>query len=156
MAAYACHLAVRLFPTIYSPSSAVTAKLLGICAEVATLLEKAGTTPTPRFSSAAIFGRHLRLILRAKARDLLESHKAKSIKGLEPLSGADWNEQTTSGLLSQGASPTAVLSSNYLDSMNDNLPSANDLQWLWNDTAWSDILHGCMDQNINISGMHTG
>lgn len=144
MAAYACHLAVRLFANVHGTAPAATAHLLGICAEVATLMEKAGTTPNHRFSSAAIFARHLRLILRSRARALLEDQKTKSLENFVPTNAAFAGINTTSGLMSQGASPTAVLSSSLLDGMGTLGSSSTDLQWLWNDNAWSDILTACL------------
>ncbi|GAT28438.1 hypothetical protein RIB2604_02600780 [Aspergillus luchuensis] len=66
MIAYAAALAIRLFSTLYNTHAGDEGELLGLLGQVALQLEKAGSTPSHRIGIAAVLGRHLLSVLRAK------------------------------------------------------------------------------------------
>ena len=70
MSSYAAVLALRLFPQLYGDRPGQQVELLALLAEVATQLEKAGTTPVHRFGVAALLGQHLLMVLKRQLRTL--------------------------------------------------------------------------------------
>ena len=66
MIAYAATLALRLFPALCGTHPGDETELLALLGQVALQLEKAGSTPPHRTGIAAVLGRHLLSILRAK------------------------------------------------------------------------------------------
>lgn len=70
MSSYAAVLALKLFPQLYGDRPGQQVELLALLAEVATQLEKAGTTPSHRFGVAALLGQHLLMVLKRQLRTL--------------------------------------------------------------------------------------
>ncbi|CAK45447.1 hypothetical protein AnigIFM59636_002595 [Aspergillus niger] len=66
MIAYAATLALRLFPALCGTHPGDETELLALLGQVALQLEKAGSTPSHRTGIAAVLGRHLLSILRAR------------------------------------------------------------------------------------------
>ncbi|KAK6837200.1 hypothetical protein RU639_001364 [Aspergillus parasiticus] len=70
MISYAAILALKLFPFVHQARPGAEIELLGLLAQVALQLERAGTTPSHRFGIAAILGQQLLMILRMRAAGL--------------------------------------------------------------------------------------
>ncbi|KAF9885478.1 hypothetical protein FE257_012914 [Aspergillus nanangensis] len=79
MLSYAVIMALTLFPVIHSTREGQDVELLGLAAQVAMQMERAGTTPPHRFGIAALLGQHLRRILRGKASNLQGGPMSTSI-----------------------------------------------------------------------------
>lgn len=77
MSSYAAVLALRLFPVLYGARSGQEVELLALLSELALQLERAGTTPSHRFGTAALLGQHLLHILRRKLRPLVGATTAR-------------------------------------------------------------------------------
>ncbi|GKZ27411.1 hypothetical protein AbraIFM66951_004199 [Aspergillus brasiliensis] len=84
MLSYAVIMALTLFPMVHSAPEGEDVELLGLAAQVATHMERAGTTPTHRFGIAALLGQHLRRILRRKALNLQERSMNTSLSRDHP------------------------------------------------------------------------
>lgn len=70
MSSYAAVLALKLFPSLYGTRPGQEVELLALLSELALQLERAGTTPSHSFGTAALLGQHLLHILRRKLRTL--------------------------------------------------------------------------------------
>ncbi|KAF7527456.1 hypothetical protein PCG10_002859 [Penicillium crustosum] len=75
MISYAAVLALKLFPALYGSRVGNDVELLALLSQVAIQLERAGTTPSHRFGIAALLGKHLMMILRARAAGLKYSNQ---------------------------------------------------------------------------------
>ncbi|KAL3442951.1 hypothetical protein BJX65DRAFT_321070 [Aspergillus insuetus] len=84
MLSYAVIMALTLFPVVHSTREGQDVELLGLAAQVAMQMERAGTTPPHRFGIAALLGQHLRRILREKASNLKGGSMAASISWTHP------------------------------------------------------------------------
>ncbi|KAL2802510.1 hypothetical protein BJX63DRAFT_107663 [Aspergillus granulosus] len=89
MISYAAVLTLKLFPALYGSRLGSDVELLSLLSQVATQLQRAGTTPSHRFGIAALLGQHLMMILRARAVGLIESPE---IREPRPVSG--WQSAT--------------------------------------------------------------
>ncbi|KAL4863429.1 hypothetical protein BDV12DRAFT_202103 [Aspergillus spectabilis] len=72
MISYAAVLTLKIFPALYGSRPGSDVELLSLLTQVATQLQRAGTTPSHRFGIAALLGQHLMMILRARAVSLIE------------------------------------------------------------------------------------
>lgn len=75
MISYAAVLVLKLFPALYGSRVGIDVELLALLSQVAIQLERAGTTPSHRFGIDALLGRHLMMILRARAAGLKDSNQ---------------------------------------------------------------------------------
>ncbi|GAA5852710.1 hypothetical protein JCM8547_002596 [Rhodosporidiobolus lusitaniae] len=75
MLAYSASLALRLYSCTdgYDPSASY-ARLLGLVASLALVLERMGTTPPHRFGLTAFYGRQLQRVVRSRAFALRKAH----------------------------------------------------------------------------------
>lgn len=73
MMSYAAIVALDLFRWLYGMKMGQDVELLGLVAQVALQLQKAGTTPSHRAGIAALLGQHLFVMLRLRAADLKDS-----------------------------------------------------------------------------------
>lgn len=71
MVSYAAVLAFKLCPYVCGNQPVANVELLALLSQVASQLEQAGTTPSTRYGIAALYGQHLRTILRTQVPALM-------------------------------------------------------------------------------------
>jgi hypothetical protein len=89
----------QLFPILYGNQPGADAQLIALLSQVALQLERAGSTPPPRYGLAALLGQHLKMILETRLSPLratLKQPAAQMIDGERTWAGVESCNQTAS------------------------------------------------------------
>lgn len=155
MLAYAAHVAFRLYPIPPNRDYSGMSSLIALCAQVAHLLVKVGTTPAGLPTKATLFGNHLRCMLRVKCSQVQGAQISAFLASSEAtLSGIHQDSSNNSNYETQLTEYMRCAPKMFHTALGETVSGTHgsdqqgaDYQWLWDDSAWSQTL----DQYLNFS-----